>query len=186
MSEKGYTATTMTFYAVTYAELSRVARDKGYALCLHGSLRKDLDILAVPWVEKAASEDELVKAIVEAAGGALISIGDKPHGRRSFTIVLGGCSATVPPDERASYIDLCVMPRGESPRFGDSPELTQLRAEVEMLKGDLRAANAVAQMIGSERQMLEAERDQLKQENARLREGLPIGGFTHVAYPSTL
>lgn len=112
----GYVSSAMTFYAVLYAEVRRTAFEKGYALALHGSLQKDLDVIAIPWVESASSEDDLVKAICETAGG-FISPQDgkcpglKPHGRHAWTIHLGGCSATEPPEKRATYIDLSVMPK---------------------------------------------------------------------------
>jgi hypothetical protein len=114
LATKGFCASTMTFYAVTYAEIRVVAKDLGYALALHGSLRSDLDVIAVPWTEEAADEETLVKAICEAAGGFILTdrpVSDMPHGRRAWTIHLGGCSATVPPDQRATYIDLSVMPK---------------------------------------------------------------------------
>lgn len=114
LAEKGFCASTMTFYAVTYAEIRLVAKNLGYALALHGSLQKDLDVIAIPWVEDAADEETLVKAICEAAGGfvlAHIPATDKPHGRRAHTIHLGGCSGVIPSTERATYIDLSVMPK---------------------------------------------------------------------------
>lgn len=117
LSNKGFCASTMTYYAVTFAEIRIVAKNLGYALCLHGSLRNDLDVVAIPWIEDAADEETLVKAIVDASGGFLVCnreghhSGKKPHGRHAWTIHFGGCSATVPPDERATYIDLSIMPK---------------------------------------------------------------------------
>lgn len=112
---KQFCASTMTFYAVTYAEIRIVARQHGYALALHGSLCRDLDVVAIPWTENASDEITLVKAICEAAGGVLNDTDDprinKPHGRRAHIIHLLGRSATVPPNERATYIDLSVMPK---------------------------------------------------------------------------
>lgn len=112
LKTKGYVATTMTFYAVTYAELSRVARDKGYALALHGSLSRDMDVIAVPWVKDAAPEDELVKAICESMGGVVEQnrMLKRPHGRHSWVLLFMGCSKIVKSTERATYIDLSVMP----------------------------------------------------------------------------
>lgn len=106
----------MTFYAVTYAEIRKVARDKGYALALHGSLQKDLDVVAIPWTEDACDEKELVEAICETAGGCINNNdpGIKPHGRHAWTIHLMGCSGIVSPEERATYIDLSVMPKRPS------------------------------------------------------------------------
>jgi hypothetical protein len=104
-SRDGFVASRVTFYASLYPVLREVAYRCGYALCLHGSLAKDLDVLAVPWTEAAVSESELVHALVEAAGG-FASPGepptDKPHGRRAWTIHLG---------RDGGYVDLSVMPR---------------------------------------------------------------------------
>lgn len=94
------------------------ARAKGYAIAVHGSLARDIDLIAVPWVEDAAPAVEVAEAIRAAAAGAspigvafpaphedgiwfqLGCPGHKPHGRLAFTFHLGG----------GPYIDLAVMP----------------------------------------------------------------------------
>lgn len=99
------------FYAALYPKLREVARQHGYALCLHGSLVKDLDVLAVPWVEEAAPAEKLVAALVDRTGGHLLQQNDKryatskPHGRTAWTIMLLG---------GGGYVDLSVMPRRAS------------------------------------------------------------------------
>jgi len=87
-----------------------VARDLGYALAVHGSQARDVDLIAVPWVDEAGTAEELRDAIL----GALVEIEvcpawsedqvafeDKPHGRRAV------CIATF----SAANIDLSVIPR---------------------------------------------------------------------------
>jgi hypothetical protein len=106
MGADGFIAERATFYAVLYAKLREAARLHGYALTLHGSLVKDLDVVAVPWVEDAAAPDVLTRAIVDAAGG-MVPPGKhvtttKPHGRACVTIFLGGTGG---------YIDLSITPR---------------------------------------------------------------------------
>lgn len=110
-TEKLFCSAAMSFYALLYAELRIVARSKGYALALHGSLRRDLDVLAVPWTEDAADEIELVKALTVAAEGLCDLAAGKqmPHGRTAWVIQFPGVSATIHPDERGTYIDLSVM-----------------------------------------------------------------------------
>jgi hypothetical protein len=89
-------------YAVIYEELRPVARKCGYALALHGSLAKDLDIVAVPWTEKATSQEVLVKALCRNVGACTVgNVGDKPHGRKAWTLLFGGSQ---------QYIDLSIMP----------------------------------------------------------------------------
>ena len=78
--------------------LRDAARANGYALAVHGSLSRDLDLIAVPWTEAAASLDEIVGALAEATkkatGWGHVSgrsdnrwRTDKPHGRIAVTIL---------------------------------------------------------------------------------------------------
>ena len=67
-------------------------------------MQRDLDLVAVPWIEQATDADTVVAAIEAACSGyrtgATATPEDKPHGRRAWLILLdGGC-----------YIDLGVMP----------------------------------------------------------------------------
>lgn len=104
--EGGFYAQRTAGYLVLYPVLREAARRCGYALAIHGSLKRDLDVLATPWVEDAADEATLVAALVEASGGEIVGkAGEKPRGRRAHTIHLG----------RAGYIDLSVV--GERDRL---------------------------------------------------------------------
>lgn len=116
MGEDGFVASAVVWHAALYPKLREVAYRHGYALALHGSLTKDLDVLAVPWVEHASPEVELVRSLVECAGGFLTETTPKPHGRVVYTIVLG---------EGGGYVDLSVVPREVTPSAagGGSPLL---------------------------------------------------------------
>lgn len=59
------------------APLAEVARTLGYAIAVHGSQQRDLDLVAVPWVEEAVSPDDLIRHLVEELD--LIQIGDVEH-----------------------------------------------------------------------------------------------------------
>lgn len=95
-------------YVCLLPKLKRVARAKGYALGVHGSLTTDLDLIACPWAEDAASAEDLVEALRAAFGGVLLATDNnptvKPHGRRAWSIhfseYIGG-----------PYLDVSVMPR---------------------------------------------------------------------------
>lgn len=88
----------------TIDRVRSVARNLGYAIAVHGSQRNDLDLLAVPWTDNAAGEQALVSGVKAAVQGTELGrVGDKPHGRRAYTIQ---CDCGAP----ASYIDLSVMP----------------------------------------------------------------------------
>lgn len=112
---KGFCASQMTFYAVTWAEIRKTAHEHGYALTLHGSLTRDLDVVAVPWIEDASNEKVLVEAICETAGGYIPpderNPALKPHGRKAWIICFGGASGEFSSEELPTYIDLSVMPK---------------------------------------------------------------------------
>lgn len=106
-------------YAGLYAGLCDIARSHGYALAIHGTLTKDLDLLAAPWVEDAADAETLVMSIKKHLGALFLHErlaeqtgytitgreGEdpeaKPHGRRAWSLHL----------EYGLYIDLSVMPK---------------------------------------------------------------------------
>lgn len=97
-------------YIIDY--LRERAKELGYALTAHGSLARDIDLVAVPWVDEAAPAEQLVEALREKAqlvwgDKVFLRHGEpvaKPHGRRSWVMVFLGTHA---------YIDLSVMPRDQ-------------------------------------------------------------------------
>lgn len=89
------------------------ARELGYALTVHGTLKRDIDLLACPWIEEAVEPIVLAKAMEEVADKVHMGYleipdplheagcpGHKPHGRLVWKIQLGG----------GPYIDLSVLP----------------------------------------------------------------------------
>lgn len=110
-SKSGRRGNFATCYAVTYIRLAEAAKELGYALTLHGSMTRDLDLVAVPWAEEVAPPEALAERIIRESGGflpphesdAYFLAGcpsNKPHGRLGWTIHLGG----------GPYIDLSVIP----------------------------------------------------------------------------
>lgn len=87
------------------------AKEAGYSLAVHGSLNRDIDLIAVPWTEHNVwSPDLLVDALCGAARGVVGRCNkfkedwtEKPHGRRARTLL-----AWV--GENTASIDLSVMP----------------------------------------------------------------------------
>ena len=78
------------YAAATYPELAQIARSHGYALAVHGSLARDLDIIAIPWVENADEPQAVIDDILEKFAVNLIGeIGHKPHGRIAYTLSIG-------------------------------------------------------------------------------------------------
>jgi Lar family restriction alleviation protein len=59
------------FYMSRLPAIREAAKEHGYAIGLHGSARRDFDLLAMPWREGAADRDTLAHAIADAACGIL-------------------------------------------------------------------------------------------------------------------
>lgn len=84
------------------------AKACGYAVAVHGSLKRDIDLIAVAWTEQADSAEDLVKAVCGAVSGVLgrcHRLGKeptpKPHGRVAFTLIHPG---------HIGELDLSVIP----------------------------------------------------------------------------
>lgn len=91
-------------------KIREVARGLGYAVGLHGSLARDYDLIAVPWVEDAADPDTLAEAIFEAAGAVRWRVWwdhgrPKSHGRKAYAFDWDHENR-----ENRDYCDLSVMP----------------------------------------------------------------------------
>ncbi len=110
-------------YCAIYPVLSQIAKDHGYALCVHGSIHRDLDLVAVPWIEEASDELTLITAFKECIGAVFthedfdhnIPDGDpkiKPHGRKAYSLHLTNKGMY------GGYLDISVMTR--CPRKDDS------------------------------------------------------------------
>lgn len=89
-------------YACVYRELAELVRLHGYALAVHGSLAHDLDVIAIPWVERPAAPAVVVAAI--AQGFALRPLPKDPqqklHGRVAYGFTFMG----------EIFVDLSFMP----------------------------------------------------------------------------
>jgi hypothetical protein len=91
-----------------------IAREHGYALAVHGSLARDIDMVAVPWTERAGDPESLLKDMKGAAIGVFgrarldpsepDTWTEKPHGRRAKSI-------HVYCEGHFFYFDISVMPR---------------------------------------------------------------------------
>jgi hypothetical protein len=110
--------------------LRAVARQHGYALAVHGSLARDIDLIAVPWgheVSAPAALAEAIRAAAEDVTGYLAFIKNDPkadprdftrrspepkfHGRLAWSIYVKAQH----PGGYETYIDLSVMPAYENP-----------------------------------------------------------------------
>lgn len=101
--------------------LREVARQHGYALATHGSLERDIDLIAVPWSDHATSADSLIDAVFAVTkavhSSASWSAGReakpeaerKPHGRLAWSILTGS----------GPYLDISIM--APTPKVESAP-----------------------------------------------------------------
>jgi hypothetical protein len=92
--------------------IRETARFRGYAVAVHGSLKRDIDLIAVAWTDQACEPDELIAAVCGAVGGVLGNCmqltkppTQKPHGRLAVTLIHPGF---------AGEIDLSIIPPSEA------------------------------------------------------------------------
>lgn len=90
-------------YCHLYPLLVKAARAQGYTLAIHGSLSRDLDLIAVPWHPGARSAEDLVGALLRTVGQR------EPAGEPQARI--NGRVSYVLPLEGGAYIGLAVMLR---------------------------------------------------------------------------
>jgi regulator of PEP synthase PpsR (kinase-PPPase family) len=91
------------FYESLVPIIRDVARGCGYAIGVHGSMRRDLDLIAVPWVEKCSTPYHLFKSLQMKIVGFMINkepATKKPHGRIAYVFCVGS----------HAYVDLSIIP----------------------------------------------------------------------------
>jgi len=93
--------------------LAKLVKPLGYALTLHGSMVRDLDLVAIPWADDAVEPELVVTTIVNAVDGLTgwdTQPGvEMPHGRRGWLIWFK--SSSNGPADNHPNIDLSIMPR---------------------------------------------------------------------------
>lgn len=107
------------FYSMCFDSLQSIARELGYNLLLHGSLDRDMDLVAVPWVDEPSSHRELLQALdMHLRGikyhddhyesGYMFSM--LPGGRYSYVINLDRGGPLNGYVDRQYYLDISITP----------------------------------------------------------------------------
>lgn len=79
-----------------------LAREVGYAIAVHGSQQRDLDLIAMPWVAAAATPAKLIEHLCKGLPCRQFDICEvKPHGRLAVNLAMEGWW---------KKIDLSIMP----------------------------------------------------------------------------
>lgn len=107
------------YYNSIIPRIKKIANELGYAVAIHGSKTRDLDVMAMPWVKEAKAPETLAIALMrefhllgdrkQGDGYSytrkylkeMAEKSNKPHGRRAYSLPVKG----------RAYIDLSVMPR---------------------------------------------------------------------------
>lgn len=127
-------------YMMLLPVLREIALQHGYALAVHGSMVRDFDIIAFPWVAEPSEPKALVLAIAERVclvmplndihDGRGVSLGvpeEKPLGRLSWAIPCG---------KAGGAIDLSVWPVASQPKWVDLGPLLTMRSDWEAERVD--------------------------------------------------
>ncbi len=105
-----------SLYAYYFENLKVIARGYGYNLVLHGSLNRDLDMVAIPWQKDIGDHDLMIKEFCTVLGGRPMLQDDEsrycfPHGRMSYVINLNRGEYTHPDfHDPQYYLDISVIP----------------------------------------------------------------------------
>ncbi len=84
----------------------KLAREVGYAVGVHGSLKRDLDLIAAPWTDEAVGNADLVEHLCTGLNAKRIGGPEhKPHGRIAVSLQVEGYY---------KLIDLSIMPTTNS------------------------------------------------------------------------
>lgn len=109
-----------SYYAIMFEPLKEIALKYGYNLVLHGSMNRDLDLIAVPWQEKLGCVDSMIEEFCEYIGGKVNNdiSKDAPHGRKWYVIDIyrggylegDGFDEIVYNKDPQYYLDISVTP----------------------------------------------------------------------------
>ncbi len=108
------------FYSVCLEGLQSIAKEMGYNLVIHGSMNRDMDLVAVPWINEPKTHIELIESFCKYLGVPkeektksnpypyLHSI--LPGGRNSYVINLNRGSKFNGYLDAEYYLDISITP----------------------------------------------------------------------------
>jgi len=116
-----------SLYAFYFDAIKEIGLDYGYNIVLHGSMNRDLDLIAIPWQEVIGNKIEMINRIAECLGGHVLfeteedrqKFREKFHGRSCYIIninrtikakVQGMITEFEECADPQYYIDLSILP----------------------------------------------------------------------------
>lgn len=131
MSDKKPIHAKPSLYALYFESIKKIGLRYGYNIVLHGSMNRDLDLIAIPWVEKVKSHSNMINAIAKFIGGEImkqcrtveniegVRYQTTHHGRMQYVININRSISykhnamaieLTTWDDPQYYIDISVMP----------------------------------------------------------------------------
>lgn len=104
------------FYAVCLKGMQEIAKEHGYNLMVHGSMNRDMDLVAVAWVDNPSEHLFLIHALCDYLGVYKLSEAKDygysvlGGGRHSYVINLNRGSNFNGYLDEQYYIDLSITP----------------------------------------------------------------------------
>lgn len=116
-----------SLYAFYFDVIKEIGLEYGYNIVLHGSMNRDLDLIAIPWQEAIGDKKEMLDRISEAIGGYVMVESDEDrkrfrerhHGRQCYVIninrtikakVQGFITEFIEHEDPQYYIDISILP----------------------------------------------------------------------------
>lgn len=116
-----------SLYAFYFELIKAIGLEYGYNIVLHGSMNRDLDLIAIPWQEVIKDKNEMLEKIADAVGGYVLKQEDEDferqrklyHGReahiininRRITSRFDGLSVLFENNKDPQYyIDISILP----------------------------------------------------------------------------
>lgn len=108
-------------YSFYYEAIKAIGIEYGYNIVLHGSMNRDLDLIAIPWIEELGDKQKMIELIADTLGGFILHDSHrlKPHGREVWVVNINrtikskfnGMSTEIEKhNDPQYYIDISVMP----------------------------------------------------------------------------
>ena len=113
-----------SYYAQIFFDLKEIAFRYGYNLVLHGSMNRDLDLIAIPWAKTVKSHINMIKAFYKYLGVKIyytqvgkLHITEKPHGRIVHTInIYRGEKGKGDYHDPQYYLDISIILKHLNPK----------------------------------------------------------------------
>jgi hypothetical protein len=104
------------FYSYCFLSLKEIAKEKGYNLVLHGSLNRDMDLIAIPWIDNPSTELQLIQSFDEYFTGTCWEnecyfYTKLPGNRSSYIINLNRGGEWNSHVDEQWYLDISITPQ---------------------------------------------------------------------------